>query len=110
MGDLLLFTHQGAVGSVDLRTRKLATLHGARDSYGGLFGPGLAKGSWEGSKQLARQGYVQNTVNEWHGPARSIVSISDDRMFWIAGSFRGGSWRAGWINPYAEPIWRTSPS
>ena len=86
MGDLLLCTHQGAVGSVDLRTRKLATLHGARDSYGGLFGPGLAKGSWKGSKELARQGYVQNTVNEWHGPARSIVSISDRRMFWIAGS------------------------
>ena len=50
------------------------------------IGPGLAKGSWEGSQELARQGYVQNTVNEWHGPDRSIVSISDGRMFWIAGS------------------------
>jgi hypothetical protein len=85
MGDLLLVTHQGAVGSVDLRTHMLATLHGARDSYGGLFGPGLTKGSWDGSKDLARQGFVQNTINEWHGPARSIVSISDARMFWVAG-------------------------
>jgi len=86
MGGLLLMTHQGAVGGVDLKTRSLSTLHGVRDTYGGLFGPGAAKGSWDGSKELARQGYVQNTVNEWHGPDRSIVSISDGRMFWVAGS------------------------
>ncbi len=86
MGQMLLITHQGAVGAVDLQTRKLSTLHGARDSYGGLYGPGVAPGNWDGSKELARQGFVQNTVNEWHGPDRSAVSISDDRLFWVAGS------------------------
>ena len=76
MGDFLLVTHMGAVGGVDLTSRQLRQLAGRRDTYGGLFGPGAAPGSWDGSRELARQGYVQNTINEWHGPDRSIVSIA----------------------------------
>ena len=84
MGDFLVCSHQGAIGGVDLKTRKLRTLHGVRDSYGGLFGPGV-HGGWDGSSKLAREGFVENTVNEWHGPDRSIAAISDERFFWIVG-------------------------
>jgi hypothetical protein len=28
---------------------------------------------------------VQNALNEWHGPDRAVVAISDRRMFWVAG-------------------------
>ena len=45
MGDFLVVTHMGAVGGVDLQTRQIRQLHGRRDTYGGLFGPGAAKGS-----------------------------------------------------------------
>ncbi len=86
MGDFLVCTHQGALGGVDLKTRKLRQLCGARDSYGGLFGPGVAPGGFEGSAQLARQGYVQDLVNEWHGPDRSVAAIAAGRLFWVVGS------------------------
>jgi hypothetical protein len=85
MGDFLTVTHMGAVGGVDLITRKIRHLHGVRDTYGGLFGPGAAPGSWDGSKRLARDGYVQNAVNEWHGPDRSMAAIAQGRAFWVAG-------------------------
>lgn len=84
MGDFLVVTHMGAVGGVDLKTRKIRKIGGIRDTYGGIFGPG-AHGSWQGSRQLAEKGYVQNTVNEWHGPDRSCVSIAEGRMFWVVG-------------------------
>lgn len=84
MGETLFCTHQGAIGTLDLPTRKLRPFVGLRDSYGGLYGPG-AHGGWDGSKKLAHEGYVQNTTNEWHGPDRSIVAISDNRMFWVVG-------------------------
>lgn len=84
MGDFLVVTHMGAVGGVDLETRKIRQIAGIRDTYGGLFGPG-AHGSWEGSRRLAEQGYVQNTINEWHGPDRSCVAIAEGRMFWVVG-------------------------
>jgi hypothetical protein len=85
MDNFLTVTHMGAVGGVDLLSRKIQHLHGIRDTYGGLFGPGAAAGSWDGSKQLARDGYVQNTVNEWHGPDRSMVAIAQRRAFWVVG-------------------------
>lgn len=86
MGDFLTVTHMGAVGGVHLASRRIRQLHGIRDTYGGLFGPGAAPGSWDGSKRLVREGYVQNTVNEWHGPDRSLVAITQGRAFWVVGS------------------------
>ena len=86
MGDFLVCTHQGAIGGVDLKTRKLQQLCGARDSYGGLFGPGVAPGGFKGSTELVRQGYVQNLVNEWHGPDRAVAAIAAGRLFWVVGS------------------------
>jgi hypothetical protein len=85
MGDFLLVTHMGALGGVDLKTRKIRQIAGKRDTYGGLFGPAAAPGYWQGSKELAREGYVQNTINEWHGPDRSVAAIADQRMFWVVG-------------------------
>ncbi len=85
MDDFLVVTHMGAVGGVDLRTRKIRHLHGRRDTYGGLFGPGAVPGSFEGSRRLAAEGYVQNVVNEWHGPDRSVVAVCDGRFFWVVG-------------------------
>jgi len=84
MGDFLTVTHMGAVGGADLHSREIHRIAGIRDTYGGIFGPG-AHGSWEGSAKLAEQGYVQNTINEWHGPDRSVVSIAAGRMFWVVG-------------------------
>jgi len=84
MGDFLIVTHMGAVGGVDLQSRKLRKIAGIRDTYGGIFGPG-AHGGWDGSRRLAHQGFVQNTINEWHGPDRSCVAIAGGRMFWVVG-------------------------
>ncbi len=84
-GDFLLVTHMGALGGVDLGTRKIRPLCGARDSYGGLFGPGV-HGGWDASQRLAEQGFVENTVNEWHGPDRAAAAVCGPRIFWLAGS------------------------
>lgn len=85
MGRALAFTHQGAVGLMDIRRRQARLVAGARDSYGGLFGPGVTEDGWAGSSQLVQRGYVQNAVNEWHGPARSNVSVAEGRMVWVVG-------------------------
>jgi outer membrane protein assembly factor BamB len=84
MGDFLVVTHMGAVGGVDLLSRKIRPIVGIRDTYGGIFGPG-AHGGWQRSRRLAEEGYVQNTLNEWHGPDRSCVAVADGRMFWVVG-------------------------
>ena len=86
MGDLLLSTHQGTIGGLHPVTRKWFPIVNARDTYGGIFGPGVLPGGWEGEKKYQREGYLVNMCNEWHGPDRSIVSIASRRMFWVVGS------------------------
>jgi hypothetical protein len=86
MGDILLSTHQGTVGGLYPATRKWFPVFNARDTYGGIFGPGVLPGGWEGEKKFQRDGYLVNMCNEWHGPDRSIVSIAERRMFWVVGS------------------------
>ncbi len=75
-GDLLYLTHQGTLAALDLRTLDLFPIHGNRDTWGGLLAPVWA-------------------ANEWHGPARGAVAISDDQLFWVTGSrvlcLRGGA-------------------
>ncbi len=66
-GDLLYLTHQGTLAALDLRTMDLFPIHGERDTWGGLLTPIWA-------------------ANEWHGPARGAVAISDDQLFWVTGS------------------------
>ncbi len=86
MGEILLSTHQGTIGGLHPVTRKWYPVYNARDTYGGIFGPGALPGGWEGEKKFQRDGYLVNMVNEWHGPDRSIVSIAGKRMFWVVGS------------------------
>ncbi len=84
IGDYLMTTHQGALGGVDLASRRIGPTIGVRDSYGGLFGPGV-HGGWNAAKRLAAEGFVQYIVNEWHGPDRSIAAVDNGRLFWIVG-------------------------
>lgn len=86
MGDILLSTHQGTIGGLHPGTRKWFPVYNARDTYGGIFGPGALPGGWEGEKKFQRDGYLVNMCNEWHGPDRAIVSIAGKRMFWVVGS------------------------
>jgi hypothetical protein len=86
MGDLLVSTHQGTVGGLHPVTRKWFPIYNARDTYGGVFGPGALPGGWEGEKKFQREGYLVNMCNEWHGPDRSIVAIAEQRLFWVVGS------------------------
>jgi len=66
-GDTVLIAHQGTLAGFDLKQRTLFTVWGERDTYGGL--PNLP---W------AR--------NEWHGPGRGGVAVSENRIYWITGS------------------------
>lgn len=86
MGEILLSTHQGTIGGLHPVTRKWFPIHNARDTYGGIFGPGALPGGWEGERKFQREGYLVNMCNEWHGPDRSILAIADRRLFWVVGS------------------------
>ena len=67
-GHQALLIHQSTLAGFDLKTRRLAHLHGARDTYGGFArNPPWAR-------------------NEWHGPARSSVAQAEGRLLWITGS------------------------
>ena len=74
-GDTLFLTHQGTLASYDLKTGDLRPVHGERDTWGGYLAP-----TW--------------AANEWHGPARGAVAISNDQLFWVTGGriicLRGG--------------------
>lgn len=66
-GRLAVLTHQGTLGGLDLESRRLFNIHGARDTFGGFRNPPWAR-------------------NEWHGPARGGVAIAGGRVFWITAS------------------------
>ncbi len=66
-GERLLFSHQGTLTGMDLTTRRLFTVAGKRDTWGGLPAVG-----W--------------TLNEWHGPARGSAAVAGEMLFWITGS------------------------
>lgn len=91
MGGILLNTHQGSIRGIDLtKEYKSANIWSARDSYGGIFGIGTMGGfsneTREKVRQMSAEGYVVDTPNEWHGPARAIAAISDGRVFWVVGN------------------------
>lgn len=66
-GDTVLITHQGTLSGFDLRSSNLFTIHGERDTFGGLRNPPWAR-------------------NEWHGPGRGGVALSEGRIYWLTGS------------------------
>jgi outer membrane protein assembly factor BamB len=83
----LLCTHQGNIGQLDLKTGLLVNVFGRRDSYGGSYG--AANFGWENQGGLAKAraaGQPFGLVNEWHGPARAIISVADDRIYLHVGS------------------------
>lgn len=85
--DLLLCTHQGFIGALDLKTRLTARLYGKRDTYGGFYGPGNFGWENQGGYEKARAvGQPFGLVNEWHGPARAIVSVAGNKVFFPVGS------------------------
>jgi outer membrane protein assembly factor BamB len=66
-GSTVLIVHQGTLSGFDLESRKLFTIWGRRDTYGGFLNPPWAR-------------------NEWHGPARGGVALAGDRIYWQTGS------------------------
>jgi hypothetical protein len=72
---------------MDLTTRRLEKLTGKRDTYGGFYGAGTF--GWENQGGLAKAqaaGQPYGIVNEWHGPARAMVSVAGRRIFFHTGS------------------------
>jgi outer membrane protein assembly factor BamB len=85
--EMLLNTHQGFIGSFQFSTRRTASLYGKRDTYGGFYGPGTFGWENQGGYEKARAaGQPFGLVNEWHGPARAIVSVVGDKVFFPVGS------------------------
>ena len=83
----LFCTHQGNLGLLDLKTGKIENLFGRRDSYGGFYG--AANFGWEdqgGVEKARAAGQPFGLVNEWHGPARAIVSVAGGRIYFPTGS------------------------
>jgi hypothetical protein len=83
-GDALLIVHQSTLSRFDLKTRKLETLAGDRDGWGGFRNL-----TW--------------AMNEWNGPGRGGVAISGKRLYWITGS-RIHAYEAGAAGKPAEDV------
>jgi hypothetical protein len=86
MGDVLLSTHQGTIGGLKLADRTWVAICSARDTYGGIFGPGALPGGWDAEKRMQREGWLVNMPNEWHGPDKSVLAVAARRFFWLTGS------------------------
>jgi hypothetical protein len=84
---MLYSIHQGFIGALDLQTGLCRNLFCKRDTYGGFYGPGNFGWASDGGPERARQaGQPFGIVNEWHGPARAIASISDGYVYYPVGS------------------------
>ena len=83
----LFSNHQGALGALNFRTRLTENLWGKRDSYAGFYGPAAFGWPQNGGREkaaAAREPY--GLVNEWHGPAKAIVSVSGKYVYYPSGS------------------------
>ena len=62
-------------------------MFGKRDTYGGFYGPGHFGWAKDGGLEKARKAGVPfGLVNEWHGPARAIVSVAGEYVYYPVGS------------------------
>ncbi|UCD49407.1 MAG: PQQ-like beta-propeller repeat protein, partial [Phycisphaerales bacterium] len=86
MGHVLIGSHQGMLGGLDLRSMKAMPIWAGRDTYGGIFGPAALEGGFQRAQELAPQGYLVGMPNEWHGPDRSICAVAQGRLLWVVGS------------------------
>ncbi len=85
--EFLISNHQGFIGAFDWKARTIANLFGKRDSYGGFYGG--ANFGWEnqgGYEKAVAAGAPYGLVNEWHGPARAIVSVAGNKVYFPVGS------------------------
>ena len=83
----LFCSHQGNLGALNLSTGLITNLFGKRDSYGGFYGS--ANFGWEnhgGYERAKAAGQPYGLVNEWHGPARAIVSVAGNKVYFPVGS------------------------
>jgi outer membrane protein assembly factor BamB len=83
----LFSNHQGFLGALDLATGRTASLFGKRDTYGGYYGAG--QWGWEnqgGIEKARAAGQPYGILNEWHGPARSIATVADGRVYYHTGA------------------------
>ena len=84
---LLINTHQGFIGVFDLTSRMARSVYGKRDTYGGFYGAGNF--GWEsqgGFEKAAGAGEPYGVVNEWHGPARAMVSTANGKVYFAVGA------------------------
>lgn len=85
--DWLLSNHQGAIGGMNLKSGLTQSLFGKRDTYGGFYGAGEFGWPDQGGREKARAaGQPYGLVNEWHGPAKCIVSVAGKYVFYATGS------------------------
>ena len=85
--EYLISNHQGFIGSFNWKSRTTANLYGKRDSYGGFYG--AANFGWENSggyEKAAAANAPYGLLNEWHGPARAIVSVVGNKVYFPVGS------------------------
>ena len=85
--EFLFSNHQGFLGAFNRKTGTIANLFGKRDSYGGFYGG--ANFGWEnqgGYEKAAAADSPYGLVNEWHGPARAIVSVAGNKVYFPVGS------------------------
>jgi hypothetical protein len=99
MGDILLSTHQGTVGGLRPETRKWFPVYNARDTYGGIFGPGALPGGWEGEKKFQRDGYLVNNGNYCLAKLGEIYAIYLPRGGNVAVRLVRGHYRGKWFSP-----------
>jgi len=83
----LFSVHQGFIGSFSFETGRTRNMFGKRDTYGGFYGPGHFGWAKDGGLEKARKAGVPfGLVNEWHGPARAIVSVAGEYVYYPVGS------------------------
>lgn len=67
MGKTILIVHQGTLSWFDTESRTLRLIAGKRDTFGGFLNLPWAR-------------------NEWHGPARGGVAVTESHLYWLTGS------------------------
>ena len=67
VGQTILIVHQGTLSWFDLESGSLRLIAGNRDTFGGFLNLPWAR-------------------NEWHGPARGGVAVTESHLYWLTGS------------------------
>lgn len=82
----LFSNHQGYLSGLERETWRCRKWWGDRDTYGGFYGPGNFGWGEEGRSKARDAGEPYGIINEWHGPARAIVSVAGRYVYFAVGS------------------------